>query len=82
MMLQTQEKIDHLNAECDEFRCQNQTLAEGNPSAISNLGNSEAEKQVETLTQEVESLKVVIELRNEEIGKLRAQNVVHGTQVL
>lgn len=75
------EKIDHLTSECSDLRRQNQILVDGNPSASTDFGNSEAEKQVETLTQEIESLKVVLELRNQEIGRLRSQNVTRETQL-
>lgn len=71
-----------MNTECNTLRHQNQILVDGNPSALNVFGNSEAERQVETLAQEIESLKVVLELRNQEIGKLRAQNVIQDTQVM
>lgn len=75
------DKIEHMNTECNTLRYQNQILVDGNPSALNVFGNSEAERQVETLAQEIESLKVVLELRNQEIGKLRAQNVIQDTQL-
>ena len=75
--------MDHLNAECTELRLHNQNLPmDADPGALNNFGTtSEAEKQAENLKQEVESLKVVVELRNQENNKLRKRNVALEAQV-
>lgn len=70
-----------MNAECTELRQRNQNLLEADPGASNNFGTQEAERQAENLKQEIDSLKVVVELRNQENNKLRKHNVALEAQV-
>ena len=70
-----------LRSECDDLRCRESTFMES--------CQREAESQVQSclarykqLPQEIESLKAVLELRNQEVHELRTSNLERQKEVL
>ena len=65
-----QDKVDQLKVERDLLQRREEFRSDGEDESRLQSALS----QTDVLQQEVESLKVVLSLRNQEIGKLRSQN--------